>query len=91
MPLYDFKCKSCDFGFEQVAKIIDEYVYCPECDGLAFRQISKPNIHVFKAQVLENLQHENAPYVRNRQELTDAINRYNDGELASKQGKAAVL
>lgn len=31
------------------------------------------------------------PYVRNKQELTDAINRHNDSERASKTGRVAIL
>jgi putative FmdB family regulatory protein len=91
MPLYDFRCKTCDFEFERIMSVHDEYVKCPECNGLSFKAISKPNIKVFRPQFLEHLQHENVPYVRNRQEVTDAINRYNDGELASKQGKLSVM
>ena len=37
MPLYDFKCKACDYIFEESHKIVDRLVPtqapCPKCGG----------------------------------------------------------
>ena len=91
MPLYDYKCPSCDFVFERVGMIDEDRAKCPECDGLAKRQISRFNVHVFVSQHVRDIQDANPPYVRNRQELRDAVNRFNDTELASKQGRIAAF
>ena len=71
--------------------IEDDIAECPECNDIAKRQISKFNFKMFPACHVTDIQHENPPYVRNWQELTDALNRFNDTELASKQGKLAAL
>jgi len=92
MPLYEFKCRCCGLLFEKILKI-DEFTdrfVCDECNDIAYLQISKSNFKVFESQYVRDIQDKDPPYVRNRQELTDAINRFNDTELASKQGKLAV-
>jgi DNA-directed RNA polymerase subunit RPC12/RpoP len=67
-----------------------EYIHCPECNGLAYKVFAPPVVKVFKTQVLEHIQDENPPIVRNRQDVTDAINRFNDTQFADQHGKAAV-
>lgn len=91
MPLYEYKCNSCKHEFEQFGHVDDKLTICPECGMTGTRQLSKPNVHVFVAQHVRDIQDSNPPYVRNRQELTDAVNRFNDTELASKQGKIAAF
>lgn len=92
MPLYSFKCNKCDIITDEIFSIHEnsEYIHCPECSSLAFKILTKPNIKVFKSQVLEHLQDTNPPLVRNQQDVTDAINRFNDTQFADQHGKAAV-
>ena len=92
MPLYSFYCKHCEITTDEIFSIHEEsdYIHCPECSRLAFKIISKPNIKIFKTQILEHLQDSNAPLVRNQQDVTDAINRFNDTQFADQHGKAAV-
>lgn len=34
MPLYDYKCKQCNYEFEEVRKIAERYeIKCPKCQG----------------------------------------------------------
>lgn len=47
MPLYDFKCDECGHAFEQLVKS-DATVGCPQCSGVATKQISAPGKPVFK-------------------------------------------
>ncbi len=39
MPLYEFLCSKCLIEFEAIAKFKEE-VKCPECKGIAERQLS---------------------------------------------------
>ena len=90
MPLYEYECKSCNSVFDMVRSIHEDviYSYCPKCHALCFKILSKPNMHIFKPQNV-NID-DSAPFVRNRQELTDAVNKFNDTEIASVHGKVAV-
>lgn len=44
MILYDFKCRDCGESFEGFAKISEREKDCPNCGGVAARQVSTPRI-----------------------------------------------
>lgn len=99
MPLYEYICKDCKRIHSVVLKI-DEWkdtAGCPFCGSITKQVISSPLvIRSFKPQVvgatLTSVDGDDVnQYVRNKQELTDAVNRYNDTERASRTGKVAVL
>ena len=39
MPLYEYKCKSCEHTLENMQKISDRAPHCPKCKGETVRQI----------------------------------------------------
>jgi uncharacterized protein YcgI (DUF1989 family) len=77
---------------EEIERYLDgrKIVTCPECNGTSEKIITRPTIHVFKDQILRDLQDANPPRVANRQQLKDAINRFNDSAFAAEHGKVAV-
>jgi putative FmdB family regulatory protein len=98
MPIYEYKCDECGTIHEHYCKITEysETNSCPICNSICRKILSNTAIHVFKPQIVgasitgkdgEDIN----PYVRNKQELTDAINKYNDTERASKTGRVAIL
>jgi|GEM_PF-497655 len=98
MPIYQYECNKCGRSIERYRNIseCDDPVVCLICNSNAKRVFSVHNVRAFNAQIVgatltgkdgEDINQ----YVRNRQELTDAINRYNDTERASKTGKLAIL
>jgi|SRR3972149_7497390 len=96
MPIYEYKCNDCGILFERFYSL-KEYdriqkfyvVICNKCKGEATQQISKTFGRVFKGQRLTMLSEE-APYAGSMREVKDHINRYNDSELAQKQGRVAL-
>ena len=41
MPTYEYRCKSCDFAFEEFQSIVAEpLTICPRCGGAVYRMIS---------------------------------------------------
>ena len=41
MPTYEYRCKSCDFEFEEFQSIVAEpLTVCPRCGGEVYRLIS---------------------------------------------------
>jgi len=41
MPTYEYRCKSCDFEFEEFQSIVAEpLAVCPRCGGAVYRMIS---------------------------------------------------
>jgi len=49
MPFYEYKCKVCDFMFEELQSINDEpLVECPECSGKVKRLVSGVRTQVAK-------------------------------------------
>ena len=41
MPTYEYRCKSCDFEFEEFQSIVAEpLTICPRCSGAVYRMIS---------------------------------------------------
>jgi putative FmdB family regulatory protein len=92
MPLYEFDCDNCKRQFDIFLKIkdYDKPQICELCDGSLTRLVSKPKVKVFKAQHVHIVDKNDKPtYVRNNSELKDAINRYNDSDLAIS-GKIAI-
>ncbi len=98
MPIYEYECKSCGLIHEHYCNVseFERERRCIFCEGIAKVILSLSSVHVFKPQVVgasltgkdgEDIN----PFVHNKQELTDAINKYNDTERASKTGKVAIL
>jgi len=88
MPIYEFKCTKCGKVFERIMPVYsyrNSGAIC-DCGDVALRQISAHRVRSFNPQFVEDIQ-DKPVYVRNKQELTDAVNKFNDSELASKQGK----
>lgn len=50
MPIYQFKCKSCDFEMEKILpfKDMDSKQFCPKCEEETQRQITLPAPPAFK-------------------------------------------
>lgn len=48
MPLYDFKCNSCNNKFTVLQKIIDPKPACPTCGGIVEKLVSAPGSFEFK-------------------------------------------
>ena len=40
MPLYQYRCETCEHQFEAIQKITDEpLIHCPACDAPALRKV----------------------------------------------------
>jgi putative FmdB family regulatory protein len=95
MPIYEFECQVCKKKLELYLKVDEcgQNLYCPECVQVKLTKIiSKPIVRSFKPQTLDIIDDNEKPmHASNKQELTDAINRYNDSKWANKSGKVAVL
>ena len=39
MPIYEYRCESCDERFEELVRRPDDPVACPECDGTEVRRL----------------------------------------------------
>jgi putative FmdB family regulatory protein len=49
MPTYDYRCKDCDFEFEEFQSIVSEpLTICPQCGGRILRLISGGAGLIFK-------------------------------------------
>lgn len=98
MPLYEYLCESCGKVHGELCKVSEweKIKECPFCNGNSKQIISSVNISSFKSQIVgatltDKDGNDVNQYVRNKGELTDAVNRYNDTERASKTGKVAIL
>jgi len=98
MPLYEYKCEKCGLTHDRYCKIkeSENQFICSFCGDFMRKVISPMNVRSFKPQFVgATLTDKDGgdvnQYVRNKQELTDAINRYNDTERASKTGRVAIL
>ena len=90
MPIYEYRCTKCKHQFEVYEKInSDGWQNCPKCKGIGIRVLSAPVVKSFNPQSIDDIQ-DKPVYVKNKQEVTDAVNKFNDSELASKQGKVRV-
>jgi len=90
MPIYEYKCTKCKHEFEVYEKVNDfSFHSCPKCNGMTIRLLSAPVVKSFNPQSIDDIQ-DKPVYVKNKQEVTDAVNKFNDSELASKQGKVRV-
>lgn len=38
MPIYKYKCLTCDEEFDSIEKMDCEFSYCPKCDKISKRQ-----------------------------------------------------
>jgi putative FmdB family regulatory protein len=98
MPLYEYECPECGATLEKYFKV-EEYktqIKCYCCNGSMERIISKTSVKIFRSQFVgatltDKDGNDVQQYVRNKQDLGDAIKRYNDTERASKTGKIAIL
>ena len=98
MPIYEYKCKCCKYIFEQIQNInASVFAKCPECGGRCSRILStsqlitKPSTQIQSFQPHEVTDIDDKPiFVKNNQELKDALARHNDSEIAQKVGKLRV-
>ena len=44
MPLYEYRCKVCDYLFEKLQSVNDDDPSCPNCGGEVLRMISAPKL-----------------------------------------------
>ena len=97
-PVYEFECEECGLVQDKYCKVEErnESVICPLCGNIQKRILSKMSVRVFNPQVVsatltDKDGNDVNQYVRNKRELTDAVNKYNDSMRASTTGKIAVL
>lgn len=98
MPLYEYECPKCGTTHNRIRAVEDcnAVTICPHCRCRMTKLFSVCSMKVFKSQfvgatTIDKDGNDVTPYVRNKQELTDAINRHNDSERASKTGRVAIL
>lgn len=53
MPIYEYKCQSCDYKFEILVKSNDLQInkigtQCPQCGYIADKMVSKPSTIIWK-------------------------------------------
>lgn len=93
MPLFDFKCPECGHEHIDVYRNVSEmenccFPFCDKCGNkteVMYHRITTNCVN-FEAQWVRDID-DKPVFVRNRNELRDAIARHNDSELASKQGR----
>ena len=99
MPIYEYECKKCKIIVGEYKKL-EEYrdtIKCSQCGKRMKRVFSVHQVRNFEAQPLNltitdrKTGDETQLVARNKQGLTDAINRYNDTPEAARTGKVAVL
>jgi putative FmdB family regulatory protein len=98
MPIYEHECPNCGLKMEVYRNISEcnDVIICTSCGSKCNKLISKMNVHVFESQVIgatltDKDGNDVNQFVKNKSELTDAINRYNDTKRASMTGKVAIL
>jgi len=91
MPLYDFKCDDCNIEFEAFGGRNIKSAMCPKCNKLtSHKLISAPGkVENFEDYLEEDITGKPI-HIKHKQDLRDAIARYNDSELAAKTGKLAI-
>jgi putative FmdB family regulatory protein len=91
MPIYEFKCIKCGRVQEYYLKPheIKKKRRCDMCFGKLAQVFSVFTPKTYNEDCVRDLQHEPVRIGR-KQDITDAINRFNDSELASKQGKVSA-
>ena len=98
MPIYEFYCNKCKSTIGEFMKIEDHDrpQKCGHCGKKMKRIFSVHNVHNFIAQDLNvtitdrKTGDEKILHAGSRQDLKDAINRYNDTPEAAKTGRVAV-
>ena len=99
MPIYEYFCKQCKItvGLYRPINECNKGAICGQCMKPMKKIFSAYAAVPFKSQDLNltitdrRTGDEKILKAGNRQQLTDAINRYNDTPEASKTGKVAVL
>ena len=93
MPLFDFACEECNVVlYDQYRNHsemhVEAFPHCPKCGEKTkvMYQTVTHSTRNFEAQWVRDID-DKPVFVRNRSELRDAIERHNDTELASKQGR----
>ena len=91
MPLFDFRCTACNNVTEHYLPLqnTDDPISCKICGSPKQKMLPFTYCRNFEAQVVTDIG-DKPVYVRNKQELTDAINRFNDSHLAHQHGKARI-
>jgi len=81
MPLYDFECLDCGHKFEAIIKYEDaDSQTCRSCDGETKRLVSAGRPIFFREGYYEHFT--NKPiYIKNKQELKQACEKYNKGSV----------
>jgi len=92
MPIYEFQCGWCGRTAEKYMSVDEwktEKISCPNCGRKANKVFSACRQREFTARYIRDIQ-DKPVFVRNSAELRGEINRFNDSELAAKQGKISV-
>lgn len=78
MPLYDYKCKSCDYQFEEINKVdVREEQKCLKCGSSTeiLISISRESLKFFPEGFWRDLSHEPI-YISSRQQLKDECRKH---------------
>lgn len=91
MPLFDFKCEVCNDVSEHYLPLSNtgDVIHCKTCGNRKHKMLPFTHCRNFEAQFVENID-DKPVYVRNRQELKDAVNRFNDSHLAAQHGRVRI-
>ena len=92
MPMYEYECTLCGGIFEHIKPFGECYTVCVFCGCARVKKlISAPAIIEKFDPYMETDIYDKPIKIRTKQDLRDAVAKYNDGEWASKTGKLAVL
>ena len=91
IPIYEYRCDHCGNEFEVIGNFTMESAVCPFCEFVTLHKIMSAlgRIEGFDPYLETDIT-DKPIYIRHKQDLKDAIAKYNDGEEASKTGKLAV-
>ena len=92
MPIYEFQCGWCGHTTERYMPISAykvTHVACEKCDRVANRLFSSCRQRSFESQYVRDIQ-DQPVFVRNKQDLRNAISEFNESPLAAKQGKVSI-
>lgn len=93
MPLYDFRCKGCNYKFEKFASLKTLRTKCPQCRAVAIRLISLPGAIIvdgnFSLTNKVDRRLGNTP-IRGRKDYKKRVKEKGFRELSSRETKDLV-
>jgi putative FmdB family regulatory protein len=91
MPIYEFKCIKCGKKHEYFLKPFElkKKRRCESCFSKMAQVFSVFTPKTYREDCLRDLQHDPVRVGR-KQDITDAINKFNDSEFASKHGRVSA-